>query len=165
MAKQPNNPDAMGHQSLVEQEVLMGKIGAAHGIKGSLRVKSFTANPLSLGTYGALFDKNGNSYNVKNIRPQKTMTIVKFSEITTREMAEKLNGVELYIKRDKLPADLEEEEFYIQDLVGLDVLDISDKLVGKVIDVPNFGAGDLVEIASLKDDGGFSDETYYLELW
>ena len=142
--------------------VLMGRIGAAHGIKGSVRVKSFTANPLDLGYYGFLQDKEGNSYSVKNIRPQKTMTIVRFNEISSREQAETLNGIELFIERDKLPANLDSEEFYIEDLVGCDVLNQKDKLVGTIIDVPNFGAGDLVEIAPLKDDGGFDEKTYYI---
>ena len=156
-----------------DNNIIMGRIGAAHGIKGSIRVKSFTANALDLGAYGALFDKNGNSYNVKNIRPQKTMVIVKFNEITTREMAEKLNGVELFIERNKLPENLSEEEFYTSDLVGLNVFDMSDKLIGKIIDMPNFGAGDLIEIAPIKiapikiapvtEGASFDDKTYYLE--
>ena len=141
--------------------VLMGRIGAAHGIKGSIRVKSFTADMLELGKYGALHDKNNNSYTIKNIRPQKSMTIVRFNEITSREEAEKLNGIELFINREKLPTNLEAEEFYIQDLVGMNVLDMADKIIGKIIDVPNFGAGDLVEISSLKESVD-DDKTYYL---
>ncbi len=139
----------------------MGRIGAAHGIKGSIRVKSFTADMLELGKYGALHDKNNNSYTIKNIRPQKSMTIVRFNEITSREEAEKLNGIELFIAREKLPTNLEAEEFYIQDLVGLNVLDMSDKIIGRIIDMPNFGAGDLVEVAPLID-GVDDDKTYYL---
>ena len=142
--------------------VLMGRIGAAHGIKGSVRVKSFTANALDLGSYGVLQDKEGNKYSVKNIRPQKTMTIVRFNEITSREKSEELNGVELFIERNKLPANLDNDEFYIQDLVGCDVLNQKDKLIGTIIDVPNFGAGDLVEIAPIKQDGSFDEKTYYI---
>jgi 16S rRNA processing protein RimM len=142
--------------------VPMGRIGAAHGIKGSVRVKSFTANALDLGKYGALQDKDSNKYTIKNIRPQKTMTIVRFNEVSTREQAEKLNGVELFIEREKLPNNLEKEEFYIQDLVGMDVFNMSDKFIGTIIDMPNFGAGDLVEISPLKDDGSFDEEFYYL---
>lgn len=144
-------------------QINMGRIGAAHGIKGSLRIKSYTQNPLDLGAYGPLHDEEGNTYTIKNIRPQKTMVIVRFKEVTSRDMAEPLNGVELYVAQDKIPASSDEDTFYIKDLVGMDVIDKSDALIGTIIDVPNFGAGNLLEIAPKKEHGdGFSDATYYL---
>ncbi len=149
-------------KNLGDNLVLMGRIGAAHGIKGSVRVKSFTADILNLGKYGTLQDSEGNIYTIKNIRPQKTMTIVRFNEITNREQAEKLNGVELFIEREKLPSDLNEEEFYIFDMVGMDVFNEKSELIGTIVDVVNFGAGDLIEISPLMKQGGFSDKTYYL---
>ncbi len=155
--KNTDNSVTMGRQ------ILMGRIGAAHGVKGSVRVKSFSADVLDLGKYGALHDKSGNIYTIKNIRPQKTVTIVRFNEITSRDKAETLNGVELFIEREKLPSNLKEEEFYISDMVGMDVLDENKKQIGTIIDMPNFGAGDLVEIAPIKEGGGFSEDTYYIE--
>lgn len=142
--------------------IVMGRIGAAHGIKGGLKVKSFTQNPLSLGDYGALQDKDGRQYNIKNIRVQKNSTIVHFKEITNRNLAETLNGVELFIERSILPADLETEEFYIFDLIGLDVMSDKGELVGTILNIENFGAGDLLEISPVMENGGFSDKTYYL---
>ena len=139
--------------------VLMGRIGAAHGIKGALRVKSFTSNPVALGDYGPLKDRNGAIFTVKKIRPQKSMTIVHFLEVTNRNMAETLNGVELFVPREALPANLDEDEFYIEDLVGMDVFGPDDEMIGSIIDMPNFGAGDMLEIAP-KDRS--SDETYYI---
>ncbi len=140
----------------------MGRIGAAHGIKGSLRIKSYTQNPLDLGKYGPLFDDKGNTYTLKNIRPQKTMVIVRFKEITSRNQAEPLNGTELFVAESAIPTDLAEEEFFVKDLVGMDVLDQNNALIGTIIDVPNFGAGDLLEISPKMQGGGFSDATYYL---
>lgn len=140
----------------------MGRIGAAHGIKGSLRIKSYTENPTDLGKYGPLHDENGNIYTIKNIRPQKTMVIVRFKEVTSRDMAEKLNGTELFVKQSNLPDTLDSEEFYIKDIVGMNVLDQENKLIGTIIDIPNFGAGDLLEIAPKLEKDGFSDTTYYL---
>ncbi len=142
--------------------IVMGRIGAAHGIKGALKVKSFTQNPLSLGDYGALQDTNGRQYNIKNIRVQKNSVIVHFKEITNRNLAETLNGVELFVERSILPADLETEEFYIFDLIGMDVMSDKGELAGTILNVENFGAGDLLEISPLMENGGFSDNTYYL---
>ena len=145
-----------------DNQINMGRIGAAHGIKGSLRIKSYTQNPLDLGAYGPLHDDKGNIYTIKNIRPQKTMVIVRFKEITSRTQAETLNGTELFIEQGKIPENTEKDSFYIKDLIGMDVLDHTDSLIGTIIDVPNFGAGDLLEIAPKKPEDGFSDITYYL---
>ncbi len=142
--------------------IVVGRIGAAHGIKGALKVKSFTQNPLSLGDYGALQDKEGRQYNIKNIRVQKNSTIVHFKEITNRNLAETLNGVELFIERSILPSDLGTEEFYIFDLIGMDVMSDKGELAGTILNIENFGAGDLLEISPLMENGGFSDNTYYL---
>lgn len=140
----------------------MGRIGAAHGIKGSLRIKSYTENPLDLGKYGPLFDEQGRTYTIKNIRPQKTMVIVRFKEVTSRNEAEALNGVELFIDQDKIPAIEQEDTFYIKDLVGMDVMDASDTPIGTIVDVANFGAGDLLEISPKSPNPKFNEPTYYL---
>ncbi len=148
--------------SKLENPVLMARIGAPHGIRGEVRVSSFAADPLALGDYGPLSDENGTHYKVKKARPAKNVLVVSFKGINSREQAEKLRGLELYVERDCLPDDMEEDEFYVTDLVGMDVLDEAGTLVGTVLDVPNFGAGDLLEIAPRMESGGFSDKTYYL---
>lgn len=126
--------------------VLMARIGAAHGIRGEVRVKPFGDDPLSFTDYGVLTTKDGQqSFEVMAARVQKTVVITKFKEITDRNRAEELNGTDLYIDRDKLP-ETDEDEFYHSDLDGLNVLDPSGEPLGKIVAVQDFGAGDLLEI-------------------
>lgn len=129
-----------------DQKVLMAKIGAAHGIRGEVRVKPFGDDPLSFADYGTLTTKDGKrSFDVDKARVQKTVVVTKFKGINDRNQAEELNGVELYISRDQLP-EPDEDEFYYSDLTGLDVLDQSGETLGKIVAVQDFGAGDLLEI-------------------
>jgi len=129
-----------------DQKVLMAKIGAAHGIRGEVRVKPFGDDPLSFTDYGTLTTKDGKrSFDVDKARVQKTVVVTKFKGINDRNQAEELNGVELYITRDQLP-EPDEDEFYYSDLTGLDVLDQSGETLGKIVAVQDFGAGDLLEI-------------------
>ncbi len=126
--------------------VLMARIGAAHGIRGEVRVKAYGDDPLSFTDYGVLTTKDGKqSFEVVNARVQKTVVITKFKEVTDRNRAEELNGVELYIDRDQLP-ETEDDEFYYSDLNGLSVQSPSGELLGKIAAVQDFGAGDLFEI-------------------
>lgn len=128
------------------QKVLMAKIGAAHGIRGEVRVKPFGDDPLSFTDYGILTTKDGKqSFEVQNARVQKTVVVTKFKEVTDRNRAEELNGVELYIDRDQLP-DTDDDEFYYSDLNGLIVKDPGGEALGKIVAVQDFGAGDLLEI-------------------
>lgn len=129
------------------EQVLMGVIGAPHGVRGQVRVKSFTADPLAIGDYGPLQDADGTIFEVVDARPAKTVVVVTFKAVKSREAAEKLNGVELFVARDRLPDDaLEDDEFYIADLVGLDTVDENGAISGRVIAVYNFGADDMIEV-------------------
>jgi 16S rRNA processing protein RimM len=129
----------------------MAVVGAAHGIRGEVRVRSFTADPAALGTYGPLQDENGRAFEVVSVRPAKEVSIVRFKEIATREEAEALNGVALFVDRSALPADLEDEEFYHADLIGLAVRDEEGAEIGTVVAIHDFGAGDVLE---MKRNGG-----------
>lgn len=129
-----------------DNPVEMGVIGAAHGIRGEVRVKSFTDDPLALGDYGPLLSENGRVFVIAQIRAQKDVVVVRFEGVDDRNAAEALNGTRLFVERAALPEELDEEEFYHTDLIGLDVLDETDALVGKVKAVQNFGGGDIVEI-------------------
>lgn len=129
-----------------QTDILMAVIGAAHGIKGEVRVKSFAADPTALGDYGPLRARDGRVFTVKTVRPAKEVVIVRFAEVADRNVAETLSGVELYVDRAALPDDLEEEEFYHADLVGLEVIDENDAAVGTVLAVHDFGAGDIIEV-------------------
>lgn len=130
-----------------DKPVQMAVIGAPHGIKGEVRVKTFTGDPLALGDYGPLRTTDGRTFTVTDIRPAKTVVVVRFKEVKSREAAEAVTGTELFIDRTALPDDLEEDEFYHTDLVGLAVRDETDAVIGKVSAVQNFGGGDIVEIA------------------
>jgi len=139
-----------------ENPVLMGVIGAPHGVRGELRVKPHTGDPLALGDYGTLYDKDGRAFDVTDIRPQKTVVVVSFKQVTERTQAEALNGVELFVDRSQLPdEELEEDEFFVADLVGLAVVE-DGATTGEVIAVHDFGAGDLLEIAPTKPSGGLA---------
>src|SRR6476619_351852 len=90
-----------------ENPVLMAVIGAAHGIKGELRVKTFTGDPLALDGYGPLFAKDGRRFDILDIRPQGTVVVARFKGISDRSMAEALTGTELFVDRAALAADLD----------------------------------------------------------
>ena len=129
-----------------DRRVLLGVVGGAHGIRGECRVRSFTDDPLDLGAYGPLFDAKGNRYMVKATRSQKNVVVVRFAEVTDRNHAERLNGRELFVDRAALPEPDEDDEFYLDDLIGLSVETVSGDAVGTVVAFHDFGAGDIVEI-------------------
>ncbi|MCT7376425.1 ribosome maturation factor RimM [Chelativorans salis] len=126
--------------------VQLGVVGAAHGIRGELRVKPFTDDPMALGHYGPLFTADGRALTVTSVRPAKDVVIVRFGDVTDRDTAEALTGEALFVDRSALPEELEEEEFYHADLVGLPVFDETREVVGKVVAIHNFGASDILEI-------------------
>lgn len=141
----------------------LGKIISVHGVKGEVKIKSETADPLAIGDYGPLSDKTGSkSFDISAKRNKNNVVIASIEGITTREAAEALRNTELYIAADKLPAP-EEGEYYIKDLIGLEARLLNGEPMGIVHALHNFGAGDIIEIA-LKDTGKtemypFDDET------
>ncbi|MEM9331511.1 MAG: ribosome maturation factor RimM [Pseudomonadota bacterium] len=135
--------------------ILLAQVGAPQGIKGEVRVKPF-GEPEMLNQYGKLETVEGRKFKITRMRPQKNMMIVKFEGINSREDAEALKGLELYVDRSKLP-EPDEDEFYISDLVGMSAVNENGKKLGTIKAVPNFGAGDMLEIKPL--DGG---QTFYL---
>ncbi|MCO5064318.1 MAG: ribosome maturation factor RimM [Rhizobiaceae bacterium] len=129
-----------------EKNVLMAVIGAAHGIRGEVRVKSHMEDPQALGRYGPLHDAAGRAFEIESLRPQQEVVVVRFKGVDNRTAAESLNGTKLFIERARLPPPAE-EEFYHDDLVGLEVRDESGKRIGKVTAVQNFGGGDVLELS------------------
>ena len=129
-----------------QNPVQMAVIGAAHGIKGELRVKTFTGEPLALADYGPLYARDGRAFQIIDIRPANTVVVVRFKGISDRNAAEALAGTELFVDRSVLPDDGEEDEFYHADLVGLAVKDETGAAVGKVVAVHNFGGGDILDV-------------------
>ena len=132
--------------SKLENPVQMAVIGAAHGIEGELRVKTFTGDPLALADYGPLQTKDGRTFQIIDIRPAGTVVVVRFKGVGDRNAAEALAGTELFVDRSVLPDDGEEDEFYHADLVGLEVRDDTDAVLGKVVAVHNFGGGDILDV-------------------
>jgi 16S rRNA processing protein RimM len=130
----------------MKNPVQMAVIGAPHGIKGELRVKTFTGDPEALADYGPLFDEKGRSFTIETIRPAGNVVVVRFSEVRDRNAAEAMTGTALFLDRSVLPDTEEEDEFYHADLVGLSVQDSAGETLGKVVMVQNFGGGDILEV-------------------
>ena len=128
-------------------KVCLGKIVGVHGIKGEVKVKSFTAVDKDIATYGALSDKSDNkTFELKVTGHSKDLLRVKIKGVDDRTLAETLIGTELYAPRGVLPELKAEDVYYETDLVGLKVLDETKTEVAKVIGFYNFGAGDILEI-------------------
>lgn len=137
----------------LENPIQMAVIGAPHGVRGELRVKTFTADPLALGDYGPLHAADGRVFEIVDIRPANTVVVVRFKGVSDRNAAEALNGTELFIERSALPDDGDEDDFYHADLIGLEVRDETGNRIGKVTAVQNFGGGDILEITHLGKKG------------
>lgn len=126
--------------------ILLGKIGAAHGIKGEVRVTAYTQDPLAIADYDPLdTDKPGLSISIAKARMAKNVVIASLKGVTDRNAAEKLNGVSLYVSRDRL-APPEDDEFYHADLIGLAVRLADGTQLGTITAVTNFGADDLLDV-------------------
>lgn len=124
----------------------MGRIGAAHGIKGEVRITSFTQDPLAIAAYGPLAtDRAGVTVSIAKARLAKSVLIAALEGVTDRNAAERLNGVALYIERDRLE-DPDEDEFYHADLIGLRVRLSDGTELGEVTTIANFGSDDLLDI-------------------
>jgi 16S rRNA processing protein RimM len=131
--------------------VCLGQIGAAHGVRGEVRLRSFTADPAAIANYGPLESEGGRVFEIKTLRPAKEHFVATLAGIVDRDAAERLVNVKLYVPRDRLPPPTEPDEFYHADLVGLAAVDSDGRKLGTVIAVHNFGAGDLIEVRP--DDG------------
>ena len=131
--------------------VLLGEFGRAHGLRGEIRLKSYTADPLAIAGYGPLAAPGGRSFILADVRQaagdQPDMLVARVEGVTTREGAEALNRVPLHVSRDTLEAASEEDEFLLADLIGLRAEDEAGQALGLVTGVPNYGGGDLLEIA------------------
>jgi 16S rRNA processing protein RimM len=126
--------------------VCVGMIAGAYGVRGELRVKSFCAVPEDIESYSPLSTEDGQKqYHIALLRPVKNGFAARSPEVETKEEADALRGVRLYAPRERLP-ELEEDEFYHADLIGLEVFDTGGTLLGTVKTVQNNGADDLLEL-------------------
>ncbi|BBB95178.1 16S rRNA processing protein RimM [Bradyrhizobium elkanii] len=127
--------------------VCVARIGAAHGVRGAVRLWTFTEDPLAVKDYGPLMTKDGTrQFEVTHAREAKDHLVVTLKGVASRDDAERLNGLELYVPRDRLP-DTDDGEYYHTDLIGLAAVTTTEQPLGKVIAIHNFGAGDIIEIA------------------
>ena len=128
-------------------QVCIARIGAAHGVRGAVKLWTFTEDPFAVKRYGPLSTKDGTrQFEIASAREAKGHLVTQLKGITTRDEAERLNGIELYVPREKLPA-TDEDEYYHADLIGLAAVTTADEPLGRVIAIHNFGAGDILEIA------------------
>jgi 16S rRNA processing protein RimM len=128
------------------QRVLLGRIVAAHGIRGDVVIDSYTAEPSDIGAYGPLFSADGGKQlDIKVVRVTPKGVVARVGGVVDRNAAEALRGTELYAPRARLP-EAKEGEYYYADLAGLRADDEAGNRIGSVVGVQNFGAGDLLEV-------------------
>jgi 16S rRNA processing protein RimM len=137
---------------MAEARICVGIMVGAHGLRGLVKVKSFTENPSDVAAYGPVSDEAGQRswrLEVTGPAPRKSsdVLLVRIAGVTDRDAAQALHGTRLYVAREALPALAEEETYYHADLIGLAVEDPAGRALGTVTAVENHGAGDLLEIA------------------
>jgi 16S rRNA processing protein RimM len=131
----------------VTARICIARIGAAHGVRGAVKLWTFTEDPLAVQGYGPLVTKDGTrQFEIATAREAKGHLVATLTGVATREDAERLNGIELYVAREKLPA-TDEDEYYHADLIGLAAVTSANEPLGRVTAIHNFGAGDIIEIA------------------
>ncbi len=127
--------------------VCIAKFGAAHGVRGEVRLWPFTEDPLAVASYGPLETNDGKRrFEIASVRVAKDHLVARIKGVETRDAAEALNSLELFVAREKLPA-TDKDEFYHADLIGLAAVTAQGDALGRIIAVHNFGAGDIIEIA------------------
>lgn len=127
--------------------ILVGRVAGAFGVKGEVRITAYTEDPMALLGYRVLLREGGEpALRLTGGRAQKKDFVGRAEEISTREEAEALRGLRLYVSREALP-EPDDDEFYLADLIGLEVRTPEGEAVGTIRSVQDFGAGDLLEIA------------------
>ena len=120
-------------------------ITGAHGIRGEVKLKSFTADPKAVATYGPLSSATGEIFEITKLKPATTDFIATLKNVTDRSRSETLRGTELFIDRAQLPK-TSDDEIYMHDLIGTSVYGANDVLLGVIVGFENFGAGDLMDV-------------------
>ena len=133
--------------------ICVAQIGAAHGIRGEVRLRSFTEDPEAVASYGPLENEDGTRrFEIEALRPAKDVFVARLVGVKDRNAAEQLTNVKLYVPRDRLPPVEDADTFYQSDLVGLAAVMKDGTALGTVKAIHNFGAGDIVEIAPANGD-------------
>ncbi|MFZ5670267.1 MAG: ribosome maturation factor RimM [Pseudomonadota bacterium] len=143
---------------MTERLIAVGRVAGAFGVRGEVRISAFTEEPLALARYRELKRQDGSpGLTILSAREAKGGVVARCREVETREQADALRGLRLYVPRSALP-EPDEDEFYLADLIGLAVETPEGRPLGRVRSVQDFGAGDILEIAPA--EGG---PTWYLE--
>jgi 16S rRNA processing protein RimM len=130
----------------VAERICVAQIGGAHGIRGEVKLKSFTADPLAVKDYGVLESEDGAaSFEIEALRPAKGHLVARLRGVRDRNAAEQLTNLRLFVPRERLPPPAA-DEFYHADLIGLAAVTAAGVEVGTVVAVHNFGAGDILEL-------------------
>ena len=125
----------------------MAEIVGVHGVKGLVKLKIFSDDPGSLADYAPLCDSSGaKEYKLNSLHQHGNIWLAEFEGVKDRTVAEKLRGTKLYVAREHLPEIKNDNTFYHADLIGLEARWPDGKTMGKVVNVANFGAGDLLEV-------------------
>lgn len=140
------NPQGEGQGPLV----LMGIFGAAVGLKGEVRLKSYTEEPVDIAEYSPLLARDGRSFEITSVREANEVVVVRVKGVNDRTAAEKLTNLELFIPRDRLGETADEDEFFHADLIGLRAETEAGETLGTVTALYDFGAGDMVEIRPVR---------------
>ena len=129
------------------ERVCVGVVGAARGLRGEVRVRSYTADPDAIATYGTLSDEAGKrQFRMRVVGHHKGQLIARFDGVEDRTAAEALNGVRLFLPREALPEPEDEEEYYHVDLIGLAAETVDGSPLGRVRGVEDYGAGDVLDV-------------------
>lgn len=137
--------------------ILVGQVAGGFGVRGEVRVTAFTADPLALKAYGPLLRADGSTgLTLTTARAAKGSVIGRAKEIETKEQADALRGLKLYVPRERFPAP-DEDEVYVTDLIGLEARDPDGRVLGRIKAVQNFGASDMLEITPAE-----RGQTWYL---
>ena len=142
--------------------ICLGQIGATHGVRGEVRLRSFTSDPGAIAGYGPLETDDGRVLAIESLKPAGDHFIARLSGIYDRDTARALANAKLYVPRERLPVPEAPDEFYHSDLIGLAVLDPEGKQLGTIVAIHNFGAGDLIEVRPAA--GGSTDMLPFNEM-
>ena len=128
------------------ERICVAQIGAAHGTRGEVRLKSFTADPMAVKDYGPLETEDGTAtFEIESLRPAKSHWVAQLRGVRDRTTAERLANLRLFVARDRLPK-AETDEFYHADLIGLAAVATDGRALGTVVAIHDFGAGDILEL-------------------
>lgn len=127
-------------------KVCLGVIVSSHGVRGLVRVKPFTEEPMNVGAYGPVETQDGKKrFALQAMSVAKGLVLCRLEGVNDRDVADALRGTELYVPRERLPEPEADDDFYQADLIGLNAVDARGRLYGRVLGFQNFGAGDLIE--------------------